>query len=119
MNGGNGNEKPTGNDSERAKTDWKHIAVRTIVGLLLGAWGVGYAIAKTVYGTVTAHDALVTYIPVLVGIIVILGAWKAPVSRLSHRIGGALKSLLFRFLRAVGRLTLRFWETLFGKHRRD
>lgn len=112
-------ETPAGSDIKPAKTDWKRIAARTAAGLLIGGWGVGYATAKTVYGIITTHDALVTYIPVLTGIIVILGAWKEPVSHLSHRVGGALKRLLLRSLRTVGRLTLQFWETLFRKHRRD
>ena len=112
-------ETPAGSDTKPAKTDWKHIAARTAAGLLIGGWGVGYATAKTMYGTITTHDALVTYIPILTGIIVILGAWKEPVSRLSHRVGEALKDLLLRFLRTVGRLTLQLWETLHGKHRRD
>lgn len=103
----------------KGKTDWKHVAVQSVVGLLAAGWGFGYAVAKTMYGAITVHDALVTYIPVLVGLLTVLNAWKTPVSLLMKRVGGALGSGFLRFLRFVGRETIRFTETLTGKHRRD
>ena len=71
------------------------------------------------YGAITVHDALVTYIPVLVGLLTVLNAWKTPVSLLMKRVGGVLGSGFLRFLRFVGRETIRFTETLTGKHCRD
>lgn len=105
--------------SARGKLDWKHIIVQSVIGILVAGWGIGYAVAKTMYGAITVHDALVTYIPVLVGLLTILNAWKTPVSLLMKRVGGVLGSGFLRFLRFVGRETIRFTETLTGKHCRD
>lgn len=105
--------------SARGKLDWKRIVVQSVIGILVAGWGIGYAVAKTMYGAITVHDALVTYIPVLVGLLTVLNAWKTPVSLLMKRVGGVLGSGFLRFLRFVGRETIRFTETLTGKHRRD
>lgn len=105
--------------SARGKLDWKHIIAQSVIGVLIAGWGIGYAVARTIYGTITVHDALVTYIPVLVGLLTILNAWKTPVSLLMKRLGGALGSGFLRFLRFIGRETIKFAETLTGKHRRD
>lgn len=105
--------------SARGKLDWKRIVVQSVIGILVAGWGIGYAVAKTMYGAITVHDALVTYIPVLVGLLTVLNAWKTPVSLLMKRVGGVLGSGFLRFLRFVGRETIRFTETLTGKHCRD
>ena len=105
--------------SARGKLYWKRIVVQSVIGILVAGWGIGYAVAKTMYGAITVHDALVTYIPVLVGLLTVLNAWKTPVSLLMKRVGGVLGSGFLRFLRFVGRETIRFTETLTGKHCRD
>ena len=102
----------------KGKTDWKHVAVQSVVGLLAAGWGFGYAVAKTMYGTITVHDALVTYIPVIVGLLIILNAWEKPVSRLVGHAARLLGGLCLRGLRASGRTAAGFAETLSGKHRR-